>query len=164
MMTIQTNEYDLTIIADEFLSNHSIIKNFPEKQIAKEKEDGRSGGHVLVKTKFARGSLLLNLSGENGGFVSQRKLSIREEFQLSGRNGENGFNAVYGTWCSDFYIPTIFGRLVLDRNCWNKCRVYPTRGQDGENGKPGFTGYIGKQGRQILVRFICRLLTYQTFI
>ena len=163
MVTIQTNEHDLTIIADEFLSNHSIIKNFPEKQIAKEKEDGRSGGHVLIKTKIARGSLLLNLSGENGGFVPQRKLSIREEFQLSGRNGENGYNAVYGTWCSDFYIPTIFGRLVLDRNCWNKCRVHPTRGQDGGT-EIRVLRVILVNKAEILVRFICRLLTYQTFI
>ena len=63
MMTIQTNEYDLTIIADEFLSNHSIIKNFPEEQTAKEKEDGRSGGHVLIKANTAKGSLGLTLGG-----------------------------------------------------------------------------------------------------
>ena len=146
MVTIQTNEHDLTAIADEFISNHSIIKNFPEEQTAKEKEDGRSGGHVLIKVKTAKGSLLLTLSGENGGFVPQRKLSIREEFQIAGRNGENGYDAVYGTWCRDFYIPTMFGRLVLDRSCWNKCRVHPTRGQDGGNGRQGFTGYDGKRG------------------
>ena len=149
MVTIQTFEHDLTIIADEFLSNHSIIKNFPEKQTAKEKKDGRSGGHVLVKTKIARGSLLLNLSGENGGSVPKRKITRKEKAKLSGRNGKNGYNAVYDTWCRDFYIPLglgLFGKIVLDRDCWNECRVHPTRGQNGENGRQGYPGYDGRKG------------------
>ena len=149
MMTIQTFEHDLTIIADEFLSNHSIIKNFPEKQTAKEKEDGRSGGHVLIKAKTAKGSLQFTLSGENGGSVPKREITRRERAKLSGRNGENGYNAVYDTWCRDFYIPLglgFFGKIVLDRDCWNECRVNPTKGQDGEDGRQGFPGYDGRKG------------------
>lgn len=146
MAKIQTNEHDLTIIAEEFISHHSFIKNFKEGQTAEEKEEGKSGGLILIKAKTAKGSLGLILSGENGGYVPQRKLSIRAEFNLSGRSGENGFNAVYDTWCSDFYIPTIFGRLVLDRNCWNECRIRPTKGQNGGKGRQGYPGYDGKRG------------------
>ena len=71
MVTIQTLQHDLTIIAEEFISNHSFIQSFPEGQIANDKiEIGRSGGHVLIKAKTAQGSLGLTLSGENGGYVS----------------------------------------------------------------------------------------------
>ena len=32
MVTIQTLQHDLTILAEEFVSNHSFIRNFPEGQ------------------------------------------------------------------------------------------------------------------------------------
>ena len=150
MMTIQTLQHDLTIIAEEFISSHSFIQSFSEGQTAKEKEDGRSGGHVLIKAKTSKGSLGLILSGENGGYVPTRQISRSERAKLSGRNGANGYDAIYDTWCRDFYIPFglgIFGgRIVLDRNCWQKCRVNPTRGRSGENGRQGYPGYTGKRG------------------
>ena len=55
MVTIQTLQHDLTIIAEEFISNHSFIQSFPEGQTANKKEIGRSGGHVLIKAKTAKG-------------------------------------------------------------------------------------------------------------
>ena len=67
MMTIQTLQHDLTIIAEEFISNHSFIQSFPEGQTAKEKEDGRSGGHVLIKAKIAKGSLGLTFKRRKWG-------------------------------------------------------------------------------------------------
>ena len=150
MVSIQTLQYDLTILADEFVSNHSFIRNFPEGQTAKKKENGRSGGHVLIKAKRAKGNLGLILSGENGGFVPRRKISRSERAKLSGRSGENGYDAVYDTWCRDFYIPLwlgVFGgKIVLDRDCWLECRVNPTRGENGEDGRQGYPGYIGKKG------------------
>ena len=149
MMTIQTLQHDLTIIAEEFVSNHFFIRNFPEGQTAQKKENGRSGGHVLIKARTAKGSLLLTLSGENGSSVPKREITRRERAKLSGRNGENGYNAVYDTWCRDFYIPLglgFFGKIVLDRNCWNECRVHPTRGQNGGNGRQGYPGYDGRKG------------------
>ena len=41
MVTIKTLQYDLTIIADEFLSNHSVIQNFTDGQKAMKKEHGK---------------------------------------------------------------------------------------------------------------------------
>ena len=150
MVTIQTLQYDLTILAEEFVSNHSFIRNFPEEQTANEKEDGKSGGHVLIKARTAKGSLGLTLSGENGGYVPKRPISRRERNKLAGRNGENGYDAIYDTWCRDFYIPLglgVFGgKIVLDRNCWQECRVNPTRGGNGEDGRQGYPGYAGKRG------------------
>ena len=150
MVTIQTLQHDLTILAEEFVSNHSFIRNFPEGQTANEKEDGQSGGHVLIKARTAKGSLGLILSGENGGYVHKRPISRRERDKLSGRNGENGYDAIYDTWCRDFYIPLglgVFGgKIVLDRNCWQECRVNPTRGGNGEDGRQGYPGYAGKRG------------------
>ena len=63
MVKIKTLEHDLTIIADEFVSNHSIIQNFQEEQTAKEDEDGKSGGHVFIQAKTAKGNLRLILNG-----------------------------------------------------------------------------------------------------
>ncbi len=150
MVTIQTLQHDLTILAEEFVSNHSFIRNFPEGQTAMDKIDGRSGGHVLVEAKIAKGSLGLILSGENGGYVHKRPISRRERGKLSGRNGENGYDAVYDTWCRDFYIPLglglLPGKIVLDRDCWQECRVNPTRGGNGEDGRQGYPGYDGKKG------------------
>ncbi|MCZ0932440.1 MAG: hypothetical protein OXJ52_04730 [Oligoflexia bacterium] len=44
MVTIKTFEYDLFIIAEEFVSNHSIIRNFSEGGKAKKLQNGRNGG------------------------------------------------------------------------------------------------------------------------
>ena len=150
MMTIQTLQHNLTIIAEEFISNHSFIRNFPEGQTAKDKIDGRSGGHVLIKAKTAKGSLGLTLSGENGGYVHKRPISRRERGKISGRNGGNGYNAIYDTWCRDIYIPLglglLPGKIVIDKDCWQECRVNPTRGGNGEDGRQGYPGYDGKRG------------------
>ena len=93
MVTIQTLQHDLTIIAEKFVSNHSFIQSFPEGQTAKDKIDGRNGGHILVKAKTAKGSLGLTLSGENGGYVHKRPISRNERDKLAGRNGGNGYDA-----------------------------------------------------------------------
>ena len=150
MVTIQTLQHNLTIIAEEFVSNHSFIRSFPEGQTANDKIDGRNGGHVLVKAKTAKGSLGLTLSGENGGYVHKRPISRNERDKLAGRNGGNGYDAVYDTWCRDFYIPLglglLPGKIVLDKDCWQECRVNPTRGGNGEDGRQGYPGYDGKRG------------------
>ena len=146
-INIQTNEHDLTILTDEFISNDSFIHNFPEGQTSLEKIDGKSGGHVLVKAKTAKGTLSLILRGENGGFVPQREISRRELDKLSGRPGTYGNPAIYKTECGGLYIPTfIFGNITLHKDCWVKCFLHPTRGGDGENGRPGYPGYEGKRG------------------
>ncbi len=150
MIQIQTNEHDLTIIAEEFLSTHSIIRNFQEEQTAEKKQEGKSGGHVLIKARKVKGSLGLILSGENGGSVPRRLISRSERAKLSGPDGENGYDAVYDKWCQDFYLPLglgVFGgKIVLDRNCWFECQVNPTRGGNGEEGRQGYPGYEGKRG------------------
>ena len=150
MVTIQTLQYDLTVLAEEFVSNHSFIRNFPEGQTANERENGKSGGHVLIKAKTAKGSLGLILSGENGGYVPKRTLSRRERENLSGLSGENGYDAVYDTWCRDIYIPLglwiVPANIVIDKDCWQECRINPTKGGNGEDGRQGYSGYDGKRG------------------
>ena len=150
MVTIQTLQYDLTIIADEFISHHSVVRNFPDGETALEKEIGRSGGHILIKAKKAKGSLQLIFNGENAGFVPKKSISRRERGKISGRNGGNGYDAIYDTWCRDIYIPLglglLPGKIVIDKDCWQECRVNPTRGGNGEDGRQGYPGYDGKRG------------------
>ena len=142
MMTIQTLQHDLTIRADEFVSNHSVILNFPEGQQAKEKEDGKSGGNILIKAKTAKGNLKLILNGENGGFVPKRRILNKDELsKLKGSDGENGSSAVYKQFCrtESFFI-------LKNKKCWDECVVSPTRGQEGGDGHQGYPGFDGKHG------------------
>ena len=142
MMTIQTNEHDLTIRADEFVSNHSVILNFPEGQQAKEKEDGKSGGNILIKAKTAKGNLKLILNGENGGFVPKRRILNKDELsKLKGSDGENGSSAVYKQFCrTESFL------ILKNKKCWDECVVSPTRGQEGGDGHQGYPGFDGKHG------------------
>ena len=52
MVTIQTFEHDLTIIADEFVSNHSMIQNFPEGQKAGEQKTEKAVEYRKNKMSF----------------------------------------------------------------------------------------------------------------
>ena len=143
---IHTRQYDLTIIAEEFISDHSVIRNFPDGETAEAKEIGKSGGHILIKTKKARGSLQLILNGENGGYVSRKKISKREKKNLSGRNGANGYNAVYQNSCHTFYYSMGRRPHIPIQECRLICGAVPTKGQNGENGRKGFPGDNGKRG------------------
>ena len=97
---IKTFEHDLTIIAEEFVSNHSIIQNFPEGQWAKKDQEGKHGGDILIETEIAKGKLQLFLNGENGGHVPRGKyLSKEERDRLKGRDGKDGKNAFYKIRC-----------------------------------------------------------------
>ena len=142
MVTIKTFEYDLTIIADEFISNHSVIQNFPEGQKAREWKNGRSGGNVFITAKRAEGSLQLILNGENAGSVPRkREISKEERLKLSGANGANGRDAIYRRFCrSHTFI------FLTNRSCWDECIVEPTRGRNGGNGRQGFPGFNGRHG------------------
>lgn len=146
MITIHTLQYDLTIIADEFISHHSVIRNFPDGETAQEKEIGRSGGHILIKTKKAVGSLQLILNGETAGFVPKKQISRRERGRLSGRDGRNGRNAFYRNFCREVYVYVEPGSTVPVQECKIKCVKAPSRGENGENGRPGFPGDEGKDG------------------
>ena len=141
MVKIKTFQHDLTIIADEFISNHSIIQNFEEEQTAKENKKGKSGGHVLIQAKIAKGSLSLILNGENAGAVTRRILSEEEKFELFGMNGRNGRNAVYGKLCEEFTF-----LFLTNENCQNICLQNAESGENGERGKKGFKGENGKNG------------------
>ena len=142
MVTIKTFEHDLLIKADEFISNHSIIQSFEEKEKAKNNKDGRNGGSVLIEANNAKGELKLILNGESGGYVSSRKLSTSEQSNLRGRNGRNGSNAMYRKICDTF---TLF-IFPINTYCRDRCIASPQKGKNGGNGKKGLTGFKGKNG------------------
>ena len=77
MAAIKTGEHDLVIIADEFISNHSVIQNFPLEQKAIKETPGRNGGNILIETKAASGTLQLILNGEDAGPVPKKKKHIQ---------------------------------------------------------------------------------------
>ena len=142
MAKLKTNEYNLAIIADEFLSKHSIIQNFPEGQKAKKRKEGKNGGNVSILTNKARGNLKLVLNGESGGFVSKRRVLTKEERQeLLGFNGTNGRDAIYKKFCE---IESFL--FLTNRRCRFECVLKPTRGEDGGEGKRGLKGEAGRNG------------------
>ena len=142
MVKVQTFEHSLIIIADEFLSNHSVIQNFKENEKAKKKENGRHGGSILILANKASGNLKLILNGENGGKVSTRRVLTNEEKEkLLGSNGKNGRDAIYKKFCE---IETFL--ILQNRRCRFECILKQTRGEDGGEGKQGLLGEDGKNG------------------
>ena len=142
MVKIQTFEHNLTIIAKEFLSKHSIIANFLEGQKAQKREDGKSGGDIFILAYKAEGNLKLVLSGENGGRVSRRRtMTKKERREIKGVNGKNGKDAVYGKFCE-----TESFLFLTNKRCRLKCILKQTRGEDGGKGKKGFAGENGRDG------------------
>ena len=78
MATIKTFEHDFFIMAEEFISNHSIIQNFPEGQKAKKFHNGKAGGNILIETGTAKGELQLILSEERERLVLSDVLENRK--------------------------------------------------------------------------------------
>ena len=149
MVEIKTFEHDLFIIADEFISNHATIQNFPDGTTASREQNGRQGGSVSIESQIARGELKLILNGEDGGSVPSRDISKRQKNKLIGKAGANGRSAVYQQYCRDVYLPIsfgLFGSIPLGEQCWYECVAPPTRGQNGEDGRQGFSGHDGKDG------------------
>ena len=153
MLTVYTLEHDLIIKAEEFVSNHSLIQNFPEGQKSKKGKAGRSGGNILIETETATGELQLVLNGEEAGRVpNQRFLSRKERGKkLKGRRGESGRNAVYKTHCRSGSLslglgPVPIVSIPLGQKCLDECVSPPTAGQNGGNGLKGLPGSDGKNG------------------
>ena len=143
MVTITTFEHDLSIKAEEFISNHSLIQNFKEKLKAKKGKRGRDGGDILIETETTQGELQLVLNGEDAGRgKGWRKISKRRREKLRGQKGKDGRNAIYRTFCQDLSILII----TIDRHCWDECVFPPTRGTSGEDGRQGLPGLNGKRG------------------
>ena len=140
-VTVKTFEHDLHIIADEFVSNQAVIQNFPEWRKAKKKENGKSGGNILIEADSVQGELQLFLNGENGGYVSRGRSVARSK--LRGQRGRNGRDAVYQKHCRPVYFLSL---MVVDRRCRYRCVSAPTQGQNGEDGQQGLPGFDGKNG------------------
>ena len=140
MVRIKTFEHDLTIRADEFVSNHSIIQNFQGQKKAKKAKNGKSGGNILIEAEIAQGELQLILNGENGGRVSRRSVS---RSKLKGQRGKNGQDAIYKKYCRSVYF---LGLWTVDKRCRYRCVAAPTRGQNGEDGQQGLPGFDRKDG------------------
>ena len=140
-VTIKTFEHDLTIRAEEFISNHSIIQNFWERKEAKKRERAKNGGNILIEAEVAQGELQLILNGEHGRRVSRNRSVSRSK--LRGQRGKNGQDAVYRKYCRDVRF---LGVMTVDRKCRYRCVASPTGGQDGEDGQRGLPGFDGKDG------------------
>ena len=123
-VTIKTFEHDLTIRAEEFISNHSIIQNFWERKEAKKRENAKNGGNILIETEVAQGELQLILNGEHGRRVSRNRSVSRSK--LKGQRGKNGQDAVYRKYCRDVRF---LGVMTVDRKCRYRCVASPTGGK-----------------------------------
>ena len=142
MALIETFEHHLLIMADEFVSRHSLIRNFPPSLETEKKQEGKAGGNIWILTQTAVGDLRLILNGLNGGAVPNRgKLSRRERRQIIGRDGADGSDAVYKLVCRplDYHI-------FESETCEWLCDEPPERGEPGERGQRGIAGPDGKRG------------------
>ena len=155
MVMIKTFEHDLFIRAEEFVSNHSIIRNFPEGEKAKKFQNGRNGGSILIEVEKAIGELQLVLNGEEAGHVPKRNLiSTEHKERLRGQKGRNGRDAVYQKVCRKMIIPLALQSISIPlfsssspiKRCREVCIALPTEGEDGGKGLRGVPGYNGKDG------------------
>ena len=163
MATIKTSEHDLIIIADEFISNHSVIQNFPLEQKAKKETSGRNGGNILIEAKKANGTLQLILNGEDAGPVpKKRNISREERVKLSGRSGRDGKDAAYRKDCEQarailpfhtritspaaIQMEIIRRSIAFEGSCPEECAVPPTEGQPSSDGRQGLPGFDGLKG------------------
>ena len=155
MVSVKTFEHDLFIIAEEFLSNHSVIHNFPENKKAEKNHHGKNGGNILIEAEKAIGELQLVLNGEKGGHVPRRaSISKSEKERLQGKNGKDGQDAVYRKVCHSITLPfrlSPIGNIPLFpghsvKKCWYECASSPTEGEDGGRGRRGIPGHDGKNG------------------
>ena len=152
IVEIKTFEHDLTIKAEEFISNHSIIQNFPEGQKAKKRKHGKNGGNILIESENAKGELQLILNGEEAGRVSNQEIiSKKERAKLKGRRGQRGRDAVYKTHCRSGGVSLSLGfvpivSIPVGQKCQDECVSPPTAGQNGGNGLQGIPGSDGKKG------------------
>ena len=163
MASIKTGEHDLVIIADEFISNHSVIQNFPLEQKAEKETPGRNGGNILIEAKTASGTLQLILNGEDAGPVpKKRNISREERIKLSGRSGRDGKDAAYRKDCEQARAILPFHRrltspaaiqmeiirrsIAFEGSCPEECAVPPTEGQASSNGRQGLPGFDGLKG------------------
>ena len=143
------------IPAEEFLSNHSVIHNFPENKKAGKNHHGKNGGNILIEAEKAVGELQLVLNGEKGGRVPRRaSISKSEKERLRGKKGKDGQDAVYRKVCHSITLPfglSSIGSMPLFpghsvKNCWYECASPPTEGEDGGRGRRGIPGHDGKNG------------------
>ena len=155
MAAVKTFEHNLFIIAEEFVSNHSVIRNFPEDEKAKKFQNGKNGGNILIEAERAIGELQIVLNGEEAGRVPKRNtISKAYRERLRGQKGRNGQNAVYRTFCRTASIPLIlqaisipiFSSSIPIKRCRELCVALPTKGEDGGRGLEGVPGFDGKNG------------------
>ena len=163
MASIKTSEHDLVIIADEFISNHSVIQNFSIEQKAEKETPGRNGGNIRVEAKTASGTLQLILNGEDAGPApAKRNISREERIKLSGRSGKDGKDAAYRKDCEQARAILPFHRrltspaamqmeiirrsIAFEGSCPEECAVPPTEGQASSDGRQGLSGFDGLKG------------------
>ena len=160
---IHTRQYDLTIIADEFISDHSIIRNFPDGETAEAKEIGRSGGHILIKTKKARGSLQLILNGENGGMFPGRKYPKEKKRISQAEMVQMDIMLFIKTPAIHFIILWVADHTFLSRNADSYVELFPLKAKMEKMVVKVFQ-VIMENAEATLVLFIYRLLICQAFI
>jgi|GEM_PF-2046575 len=129
--TVWLKKMDLRIEADSIRAEGSLIRVFGEIPTAPGK-GGSSAGTLIVKAREARGTLNLDLRGQNG----VRGADGRRPSRTPGRAAA-GRNAVTERQCND---------LVDHVPCSNVCTLQPTDGHKGAPGAPGGSGQDGGSG------------------
>ncbi|MGE3756718.1 MAG: hypothetical protein AB7H97_03130 [Pseudobdellovibrionaceae bacterium] len=124
-MGLVTNGIDFIIQTDELVAENTTIFTFPDGAKANENRIGRPGGRITISAKKARGSLRVELRGENGGDGSMGKN------QPPGTAGANGkaYSAEEHTINKKFLV----------------CKVMQNP-KEGGDGLPGGDGLDGQPG------------------
>ncbi|MBX3032814.1 MAG: hypothetical protein KF865_02740 [Bdellovibrionaceae bacterium] len=133
---LQTDGKDLILRADEIIADQSVIRTFPKDATARRGENGRHGGRLLLEAGKARGTLSVELRGENGGEGFPITHADPALNGARGANGRDGNLVLVSQDCRGSYY------------CEEKraCSSQPTSGADGSPGKTGHSGLRGFRG------------------
>lgn len=163
---IGTAGADVTLDANEIISEESVIETFPEGQKAPTGLNGRPGGEITIRAKSARGRLRIISRGEDGGDGADRGNGHDGSIGAQGSPGEWAINPVYTHYLGassgaalvrhiehfhsgpDDYIwkTNIGGYKVPGSVLAFICKTIPGnggtggRGEDGKDGGPGGNG------------------------
>lgn len=128
--SLQTNGYNIELVANELRSENGIIETFPEDNKAATDNDGKSGGKLTIKVQSATGDLKILMRGQNGGDGSKGEAYPNRAADGAAAGSGNRMCECIGKNC-----------LILEAtHCY--CE---SKGSNGGNGTDGSQGHNGNR-------------------
>lgn len=131
---LQTNGFNVELVANELRSEKGVIETFPENSKAPTNTNGKTGGKLTIKIQSATGDLNIYMRGQNGGDGTQG-----ESYPNRAVDGATAGTGSRVCECIGKECFIVASNLITERvvcSCESK----------GENGGNGVNGVKGRKG------------------